>query len=93
MAEKRTPVSYTVLERSLIGNTIYEAGSTAEYDGLPAENLAPLCDIGKARYQEYLKTNADRVKQMKLANPDGTALDLEALASLLAAAMSEKSKK
>jgi hypothetical protein len=63
-AEKREPVAYTVVERSLVGNKIYEAGETAMYDGLPAENLAPTCDVGKARYQEYLETNSTRVKKM-----------------------------
>lgn len=62
--EKRDPVAYTVVERSLVGNKIYEAGETALYDGLPAENLAPTCDVGKARYQEYLDTNKARVAKM-----------------------------
>ena len=56
---------YTVLEKSLIGNQIFEAGATAEYAGLPSENLEPQCDIGRARYQEYLRTNAARVTQMR----------------------------
>jgi hypothetical protein len=64
VAEKREPVAYTVVERSLVGNKIYEAGETAMYDGLPAENLAPTCDVGKARYQEYLDTNKVRVAKM-----------------------------
>ena len=64
VAEKREPVAYTVVEKSLVGNKIYEAGETAMYEGLPAENLAPTCDVGKARYQEYLDTNSARVKKM-----------------------------
>jgi hypothetical protein len=56
---------YLVKEKSLIGNTLHEAGETVEYDGLPAENLEPLCDEGRAKYQEYLKTNADRVAKLK----------------------------
>src|ERR1041385_2554376 len=62
--QKREPVAYTVVERSLVGNKIFEAGETAMYDGLPAENLAPTCDVGKARYQEYLESNNTRVKKM-----------------------------
>jgi hypothetical protein len=47
MAEqKRDPVEYIVLEKSLIGNEIFEAGTTVKYDGLPAENLQPTCDEG-----------------------------------------------
>jgi hypothetical protein len=68
--DKREPVKYTVLERSLVGNRIYEEGETAEYDGLPAENLSPQCDVGKARYQEYLDSNAERVKKMIEMNQD-----------------------
>lgn len=64
VADKREPVAYTVVERSLVGNKIYEAGETAMYDGLPAENLAPTCEVGKARYQEYLDTNKARVAKM-----------------------------
>lgn len=56
---------YKVLEKSLIGNEIHEAGAIVEYAGLPAENLEPQCDEGKAKYQEYLATNAVRVRVMK----------------------------
>lgn len=71
--EARTPVKYTVLERSLVGNKIYEEGEVAEYDGLPAENLAPLCDEGKARYQEYLDTNKVRIAKMIEMNSESAA--------------------
>jgi len=59
-----TAVTYTVLEKSLIGNQLYEAGETARYDGLPAENLAPTCDEGRARYADYLATNKARIARM-----------------------------
>jgi hypothetical protein len=68
--EKRSMLKYTVLERSLVGNEIFEAGSTCLYDGLPAENLAPQCDEGKARYQEYLASNRDRVAKMVEQNAE-----------------------
>lgn len=67
----REAVAYTVLEKSLVGNKIYEAGETAMYDGLPAENLAPTCDVGRARYQEYLESNAERIAKMKEMHSDG----------------------
>lgn len=70
----RRPVKYLVKEKSLIGNEIHEAGAVAEYDGLPAENLEPLCDEGRARYQEYLASNAARVERMMAEHPP-TGLD------------------
>ena len=56
---------YVVLEKSLIGNELHEAGAIVPYDGLPAENLQPTCDAGRARYQEYLRSNDDRIARMK----------------------------
>jgi len=56
---------YRVKEKSLIGNTLHEAGEIVEYDGLPAENLEPMCDEGRAKYQEYLASNAARVAKLK----------------------------
>lgn len=79
--ETRAPVKYTVLEKSLIGNELFEAGQTCEYAGLPAENLAPQCADGEARYQEYLASNAARVKQMIAANSDASVGDAAAFAA------------
>lgn len=55
---------YIVQEKSLVGNEIFEAGAIVPYDGLPAENLEPTCDLGRARRQEYLDSNAARVRAM-----------------------------
>lgn len=74
---------YTVLERSLIGNEIFEAGAIVDYEGLPAENLAPLCDEGKAKYQEYLASNAARVEKMQTEN---ASVDEDALSRAIAKA-------
>jgi hypothetical protein len=63
--ENKSIPKYVVLEKSLIGNELHEAGAVVEYDGLPAENLQPTCDEGRARYQEYLKSNAERVAKLK----------------------------
>ena len=90
--EKREPVAYTVIEKSLVGNKIYEAGETAMYDGLPAENLAPQCDIGKARYQEYLVSNAERIKVMKEMHADNGMGDAAAFGKLFLEALAESNK-
>ncbi|MGZ3184412.1 MAG: hypothetical protein ACXU8N_18400 [Telluria sp.] len=55
---------YRVKEKSLIGNTLHEAGDIVEYDGLPAENLEPMCEEGEAKYQEYLASNRERVAKL-----------------------------
>lgn len=60
----REPVSYLVKEKSLIGNEMFEAGTTALYAGLPAENLEPTCDVGRARAAEYHASNRARVATM-----------------------------
>jgi hypothetical protein len=65
LTQKREPVEYTVLERSLVGNKIYEVGETAMYDGLPSENLGPTCDEGRARAIEYVESNKARLAKMK----------------------------
>lgn len=63
--EEKSIPKYVVLEKSLIGNELHEAGATVAYDGLPAENLQPTCDEGRARYQQYLASNAERVATLK----------------------------
>lgn len=55
---------YIVMEKSLIGNEIHEAGAVVEYDGLPADNLKPTDALGEQRRQEYIDSNAARVKNM-----------------------------
>ena len=76
---------YTVLERSLIGNEIHEVGAVVEYDGLPAENLAPMDDAGHAKYQEYLASNKARVEKMQAEN---ASVDEDALSRAIAKAQS-----
>ncbi len=34
---------YRVLERSFMHNRTYEAGDIVEWDGIPADNLEPIC--------------------------------------------------
>ena len=62
--DKGQPVKYTVMEKSLVGNEIFGEGATCFYEGLPAENLKPMCDIGEARYQRYLASNRARQVEM-----------------------------
>lgn len=52
-------VSYKVLEKSLIGNEIFEAGQTVEWDGHPGTNMEPTCDEGRARLQKTLELNRE----------------------------------
>lgn len=73
--EPRAPVSYLVLEKSLIGNEIHEAGTTALYDGLPAANLQPTCDEGRRRAAEFIASDKARVAQLVENNRDGAAGD------------------
>lgn len=70
---KRAPVKYLVKERSLIGNELFEAGAIADYDGLPAENLEPQCEEGRARAEEYRTSNDKRVSLM-MANHKESAV-------------------
>lgn len=90
----RQPVKYRVKEKSLIGNTLYEAGQVAEYDGLPADNLEPLCDEGRARAAEYEQSNKQRVATMIAANQESAVGDpakfAEQFAKALAAEREER---
>ena len=74
---------YRVKELSLVGNELFQAGAEVEYDGLPAENLEPLCDEGRAKYQEYLQSNIDRQKEMHANNPASGVGDQSAFVAAL----------
>ena len=80
---------YRVKELSLIGNELFQAGAVVEYDGLPAENLEPMDDEGRAKYQEYLDSNANRVKQMISQNQDSAVGDPAVFAAALAKSQQE----
>ena len=75
---------YRVKELSLIGNELFQAGAEVEYAGLPAENLEPLCDEGRAKHEEYLISNAERVKRMREQNSESAVGDFDAFAKALA---------
>lgn len=81
---ERAPVQYRVLEKSLVGNEIKEAGETAFYAGLPAGNLEPMCDEGRARAAEFIASDKARVARMVENNRDGAAGDpVEFMANLV----------
>jgi hypothetical protein len=77
---------FRVKELSLIGNELHQPGAEVELpEGtLPAENLEPLCDEGRALQKQYQETNAARVKQMMAANPESGVGDPAAFAKALA---------
>lgn len=79
---------YKVKELSLIGNELHQAGAIVEYAGLPAENLEPLDDEGRAKYQEYLDSNAARVKKMRDLNSESAVGDPADFAKAITAAIS-----
>lgn len=70
---------YKVLELSLIGNELHQAGAIVEYDGLPSENLEPTDAAGEAKRQEYIESNKRRIRQMMEDNKGGDVLDTAAL--------------
>jgi len=78
---------YRVKELSLIGNELFQAGAEVEYDGLPADNLEPLDDEGRAKAAEYTLSNAARVKQMMLENSESSVGDPAAFAASVAAVL------
>lgn len=86
----RQPVQYRVKEKSLIGNELHEAGAMVMFDGLPAENLEPTCDEGRKRYQEYLESNAQRVKTMIAANQESAVGDPTAFMAAFAKQLAEE---
>jgi hypothetical protein len=83
-----TPIKYIVKEKSLIGNEIFEPGAevTLPEGTLPAENLEPTCDRGRAKFQEYLESNAARVATMR-ENFAAESGSNEVLAKLIGAAV------
>jgi len=82
-------LQYEVLERSLIGNQVFEPGAIVPYDGYPSANLKPTCAEGEAKAAELVQINADRVKQMQLDNPASPVMDVEGFAKAIASAIAE----
>lgn len=80
---------YKVLEKSLIGNEIFEEGAIVDYDGYPSHNLEPLCDEGRAKAAELVTINEQRIKQMQLDNPNTPTIDQDAFAKAIATALAE----
>ncbi|MDH7973688.1 hypothetical protein QH494_15965 [Sphingomonas sp. AR_OL41] len=80
---------YLVLETSLIGNEIVEAGREVDYDGYPSGNLQPLDDEGRAKAAELIELNKQRIREMQAANPFSPTIDPEALGTAIAKAVGE----
>jgi hypothetical protein len=85
----REPVQYRVKEASLIGNEIFQPGAIVSYDGLPSENLEPLCDIGRARFAEYQESNRARVTRMIEMNKESGVGDPAQFAAQFQKALKE----
>ena len=84
---------YVVQEKSLIGNEIHEAGAIVEYDGYPAANLKPTCAEGERRAQEYIESNAARVRKMMAENTESALGDPAAFAAAIGQAMAAAARK
>lgn len=80
------PPKFRVKEPSLIGNELHPEGAIVELpEGtLPAENLEPLDDEGRALFQKYLETNAARQAEMHANNPASGVGDVNKFAEALA---------
>lgn len=80
---------YRVLEKSLIGNAIFEAGAEVEYDGLPSGNLEPLCDNGRAKAAEAAAASKASIDQLIRDYQPPTGIDPEKFAASIARAVAE----
>lgn len=87
--EDRQPVWYIVKEKSLIGNELHEAGAKVQYAGLPADNLEPTCDEGRARAAEYERSNKERVARMIANNQESGVGDPAQFAAQFQKALAE----
>lgn len=91
--------SYRALRRSLIHRKgmaplVYETGDVVDgYAGLPGDNLEPLNEAARKRQAEATEAFAARRRQAVIRSaPQGEAL-AEALAELLAGAVSRRATK
>ena len=77
---------YIVKRPSLIGNRLVNEGEEVEYDGLPADNLEPTDEDGRALAAQYAAEEAARAASTAAT---GNSFDAEALAATVATAVSE----
>lgn len=80
---------YRVLEKSLIGNSIFEAGAEVDYDGLPSGNLEPLDDAGRAKAAEAMAASRAGIDQLIRDYQPPTGIDPEKFAASIARAVAE----
>lgn len=79
---------YRVLEKSLIGNQIFEPGTEVDYDGLPSGNLEPLDDAGRAKALEAVAASKASLDKMIQDYQPPTGIDPEKFAASIAKAVS-----
>lgn len=80
---------YRVLEKSVIGNTIFEEGAEVEYDGLPSFNLEPLDDAGRAKAAEAAIASRTSMEQLIKDYQPATGMNPDAFAAAIANAMKD----
>jgi hypothetical protein len=82
MEEVAAPPKFVVLEKSLIGNRLHEAGEevTLPEGTLPADNLAATCDEGRKLKEKYEQSNADRIARMRAEYTESAVGDASAFA-------------
>lgn len=62
---------FKVLERSFIGDRVYEAGDEVEFSGLPGPNLEPLDKAGEVKAEEAKKVDAEAADRLHAAAETG----------------------
>lgn len=90
--EKREPVEYIVMERSVIDNQLYEEGQRVKYAGLPSKNLQPTDAEGRARAAEFERTDKERANQLAKDNADSAVGDPEKFAAAFAKELAKASQ-
>jgi len=89
-----SPIQYITLEKSLIGNELFEAGATVTLpEGtLPADNLQAIDARGEAKKAEYVASNKARILAMQEqfgGQPLNNGVDPVALSKAIAAAVAD----
>lgn len=89
---------YKALRRTMISRKgrpplMFEAGQELEFDGLPGGNLEPLNDAARKRHEEAEAVFSKQRREAAIRSaPQGEAI-AEALAELLAGAVSRRATK
>lgn len=87
-----TPIKYITLEKSLVGNEMFEAGAEVVLpEGtLPAENMQATCERGEAKKAEYEASNKARIaRQAEQYSDTASTAQMEAMSKMIAKAVTE----